>query len=119
LLDELFPLTAIRAIEKNWSAEVERGGLAPEPEPMISCRRTMAVRENAIHLVKGFKTGSPDTGGTFQIAKLSIEAPIEQPEGNQVDISAQVDQGILFSRMTLKAYIASTFNTPVANVELR
>ena len=70
--------------------------------------------------VKGFETGSPDAGGTFQIAKLSIEAPIEQPEGNQVDISALVDQGILFqSDDELKAYIASTFNIPVANVELR
>ena len=70
--------------------------------------------------VKGFKTGSPDAGGTFQIAKLSIEAPIEQPEGNQVDISALVDQGIVFqSDDELKAFIASTFNIPVANVELR
>jgi hypothetical protein len=70
--------------------------------------------------IRDYKSGDADAGGTFQLAKLSIEAPIEQPEGNQVDISALVMVGALFqSDDDLKNYIASTFNIPVANVELR
>jgi hypothetical protein len=71
--------------------------------------------------IRDFKTGSD---GPFQLTKLSIEAPIEQPEGNQVDISGlgEVALGIgsLFqSDDELKNFIAATLDIPVANVELR
>jgi hypothetical protein len=69
-------------------------------------------------VIKDIKTGG-GAGGAFQIARLSIEAPIEQPEGQQVDITELVDQGILFqSEDQLKTYISDVFNIPVANVDL-
>jgi len=71
-------------------------------------------------VIKDYKTGAAPPDGPFQIAKLSIEAPIEQPEGNRVDISALIDTDILFqSEDELKNYISGVFDIPVANVDLR
>ena len=69
--------------------------------------------------------GGPESG-PFKIAKLSITRappdtdPIEDPGlGTEVDITVLVDQGALFkSDDDLKAAIASTFDIPVANVDV-